>query len=97
MGLIDVIKLLSTVLSSANNKSQQHQDKNSWECRESNPGLLGEKQVCYLCDMKPPSAQSFKLFKSSNNPLEENSKSLHPYFEYEVVELHESLSKRMKN
>ena len=25
-----------------------------WECCESNPGLLGEKQVCYLCAMQPP-------------------------------------------
>ena len=24
-----------------------------WECWESNPGLLGEKQVCYLCAMQP--------------------------------------------
>ena len=39
MGLIDMIKPLSTVLSSAINKSQQHQEKNSWERRESNPVL----------------------------------------------------------
>ena len=45
MGSIDIIKPLSTVLSSAINKSQQHQEKNSWEDQESNPGLLGEKQV----------------------------------------------------
>ena len=32
---------------SAANKSQQRQEKNSWECRESNPGLLGENQGCY--------------------------------------------------
>ena len=49
MGSIDIFKPLSTVLSRAINKSQQHQDKNSRKCRESNPGLLGEKQVCYLC------------------------------------------------
>ena len=24
------------------------------ECWKSNPGLLGEKQVCYLCAMQPP-------------------------------------------
>ena len=48
------IKPLSTILSSAVDKSQQHQEKNSWQCRESNPGLLGEKQVCYLCTLKPP-------------------------------------------
>ena len=40
---------LSTVLSSAINKSQQHEEKNYWERRESNLMLLGEKQVCYLC------------------------------------------------
>ena len=25
-----------------------------WECWESNPPMLGEKQVCYLCAMQPP-------------------------------------------
>ena len=54
MGLIDVFKPLSTVLSSAFNKSQQHEEKNSWELRESNPELLGEKQVCHLCALQPP-------------------------------------------
>ena len=44
MGLIDIIKPLSTVLSSAFNKPQQHQEKNSWERQESNPGLPGGKQ-----------------------------------------------------
>ena len=53
MGLIDIIKPLSTLLSSAVNKSQQHQEKNSREHRESNPRLLGEKQVCYPCAMQP--------------------------------------------
>ena len=53
MGSIDIIKPMSSVLSSALGKSQQHQEKNSWECRESNLGLLGEKQVCYLCAMQP--------------------------------------------
>ena len=43
------MKPLSTVLSSAVNKAQQHQEKNYRERRESNPGLLGEKQVCYIC------------------------------------------------
>ena len=52
MDSIDIIKLLSTVLSSAIKESQQHQEKNSWECWESNPGLLGEKQVCNLCAMQ---------------------------------------------
>ena len=51
MGLIDIIKPPSTVLNSAVNKSKQHQEKNAWERRELNPGLLGENQVCYLCAM----------------------------------------------
>ena len=40
MGSIDIIKLLplSTVPSSVVTKFQQHQEKDSWECRESNPG-----------------------------------------------------------
>ena len=38
MGLIDIIKPLFTVLSSAVNKSQQHQEKNSCEHWESSPG-----------------------------------------------------------
>ena len=49
MGSIDIMKPLFTVLSSAVNKSQQHQEENSWKHRESNPGLLGEKHVYYLC------------------------------------------------
>ena len=55
MGLIDINKPLSAVLSSAIDKNQQHQEKNSWEHRELNQGLLGEKQVCFLCAMQPPS------------------------------------------
>ena len=47
MVLIDIIKPLSTVLSSAVNKSQQHQQKNSWERQELNPGLVGGEQVWY--------------------------------------------------
>ena len=54
MGLIDVFKSLSTDLSSAVNKSQQHQEENSWERRESNLGLLGGEQTCYLCALQPP-------------------------------------------
>ena len=54
MGSIDIIKPLSNVLSSAINKSHEHQEKNTLECRELNLGLLGEKQVCYLSAMYPP-------------------------------------------
>ena len=39
---------------SAANKSQHRQEKNSWECRESNLGLLVGKLVCYLCAMQHP-------------------------------------------
>ena len=54
MGSIDIIQPLSTVRRSTANISQHHKEKNRWECRESNPGLLGEKQVCYLFAMLPP-------------------------------------------
>ena len=60
MGSIDMINPLSTFLSSAVNKSQQHQDKNSLErnilenAEESNPGPLGGKQDCYpMCYAAP--------------------------------------------
>ena len=45
MGLIDIIKPLSTLLSCAVNKSQQHQEKNSEGRWEPNPGQPSEKQV----------------------------------------------------
>ena len=59
MGLIDIIVPQLTPLSSAINKFQQHQEKHSWERSESNLGLLGEKQVCYLCG-RPPLLQVFR-------------------------------------
>ena len=49
-----MINLLSPILSSTIHQSEQHQEKNSWECWELNPGLLGEKSVCYLCAMQLP-------------------------------------------
>ena len=52
MGSIDNIKRLSSVLRSAINKFQQQQEKNSNERQELNPGLLSEKQACYLCAMQ---------------------------------------------
>ena len=51
---MDIIKPLSTVLSSAINKSQQHQVKNSWELQELNLGLQG-----VLCAPPPPTLLSF--------------------------------------
>ena len=49
MGSVDIFKPLSTIVRSAVNKSQQHQEKKSCECRETNPWPLGAKQECYLC------------------------------------------------
>ena len=48
MGSIDIIKHLSTILSRVVSKSQQHQDKNSWESRESNLGQLVENATSVL-------------------------------------------------
>ena len=45
MGSIDIIKPLPSVLSSAVNKSPQHQEKIFLERQELNLGLLDEKQV----------------------------------------------------
>ena len=56
---MDIFKPLSIVLSSAINKSLQHQEENSWERQESNLGLLGEKKVCYLCAMQSPQDSLF--------------------------------------
>ena len=36
------------------NKFVQHQDNKFWECRESNPGLLGEKHKRDLCALPTP-------------------------------------------
>ena len=47
-GSIGIIRPLSTALSSATNKSQQHQEKNSWERWESNTWMRS------LCATKPP-------------------------------------------
>ena len=52
MGSIDIIKPLSSVIISAINKSQQHQEKNSWEYKKITLWLLGEKQICCLCAMQ---------------------------------------------
>ena len=56
MGLIDIVKPLCIVLSSAINKSQQHETNNSWKCRELNLWLVGEKRLSYLCALQPPAA-----------------------------------------
>ena len=67
MGLIDIIKPMSTVLSSVVNKSPQDQEKNSNEHQESNPGQQGEKQVCCLCAMQ--STLEWPTLPSSNQCL----------------------------
>ena len=40
--------------------------KKFWECWESNPGLLGENQVCYLCAMRPPDFWSLLINELTN-------------------------------
>ena len=71
MGSIDIINPLSTVLSSAFNNSQQHQEINSCECRESNMGPLGATRehhpLCYAvllrqCLIHPGCFLSVNLF-----------------------------------
>ena len=53
MDSIYIIKPLSSALQAVlSSTSQQDHEKISWERRESKPGLLGEKQVCYLCAMQ---------------------------------------------
>ena len=64
MGSIDNIKPQFTAV----NKSHQHHEKISWELRESNPGLLGEKQVCYFCAMHR--TQKITFVSVSENPGE---------------------------
>ena len=57
MGSIDIIKLMSPVLSSAINKFQQRQEKNSWELIL---WLLGAKQECNpLCYVPNPAKSYF--------------------------------------
>ena len=55
MGFIDITKPLSTFLSSAFNKSQEHQEKNSWERKESNSELLAS--ILPLCFAASPIQQ----------------------------------------
>ena len=59
MGLIDIINPLLTVLRSAINTSQQHQEKNYWERQKLNPE--GEKQLCQLCGMQPPAMANLSI------------------------------------
>ena len=39
------------------------------ECWESNPGLLGDKQTCYLCSMQPPDLTNFSTDFSPPHPI----------------------------
>ena len=59
MGSIEIIKPLSIVQSSVVNKSQQRQEKTSWEWWESNPGLLGVK---HSVPCSPHPTPPFSLF-----------------------------------
>ena len=64
-------KPLSTAQSSAVNKTQQHQEKHSWERRESNPGLLVRKRERYLSVVILPSLIMicFKLFNINRKDI----------------------------
>ena len=57
MGLIDILKPLSTVLSMPSINLSNIKRK-FLENLEPNLGLLGEKQVCYLCSILPQTAFS---------------------------------------
>ena len=70
MGSIDIIEPLSIVLSSAINKSQEHEKINYWECWELNPGLQSQKQVCYLCAMQPLSRSNFAFWQTTRYLIE---------------------------
>ena len=59
MGLMDIIKPLSTVQSSGVQRSQQNEEKR--EHRESNPGLLSEKQECHFCAMQTPLVSNLEI------------------------------------
>ena len=54
MGLINIIKPLSTVLRSAINKSQQHQEKNSWNVQNWTRGCCVGSKKCQACTMQLP-------------------------------------------
>ena len=72
MGSIDIIKPLNSVMSNAVCKSQQHQEKNSREHRESNPELVGETlPLCYAA----PKTLIF-VFASNNLRTGETTKEL---------------------
>ena len=51
--------------------------KSFWECRESNPGLLGEKHEHYLCAMQPPPMLSlFRVMQLTHSPYGETTISM---------------------
>ena len=54
MGSINIFKPLSSYLQPAWSINFSNIKINYRECRESNPGLLGEKQECNLCAMQLP-------------------------------------------
>ena len=77
MGSIDIIKAMSTVISSTVHKSQQHQEKNSWECGESNLGLLDEmliEGILFFALFETTWNQSWDNFKVSGKKFDAASR-----------------------
>ena len=54
MGLINIFQRLSTLLQPAQSINLSSIEMDFWKWRESNPGLPGEKQECYLSAMQSP-------------------------------------------
>ena len=75
MGFVYIIKPLSTVLSCASNKSQQQQEKNSWDHQESNPGSwVGSKNATtVLCHPPTQTTRVLVTKLDVEKPLEEGT------------------------
>ena len=54
MGSIDILKPLSTVSNNANNKSQQHQEKNSWNAENQTHGCWVRSKYAAFVQCSPP-------------------------------------------
>ena len=68
MGSIDIIKPLSTVLSSAINKYQQHQEKKNWNTPRIKPRTPGwEASLLPLCYEAPPTSTNFVKSSTISN------------------------------
>ena len=53
MGLINIIKPLSTFIYPGMSINLNNIKRKFWESQESKPGQLGENQECYICAMLP--------------------------------------------